>query len=107
MQQQKIFKNIKDLGDVLDEVKSLSSKWRMLSTRLGLTESTLDGIEYNYPRDADACLHKALGEWLKLNYDHQRHERPSWKKLAEAVSCLDYALSEKIMHGDRSSPKLT
>ena len=85
-----------DLGDVLDAVEALASKWRRLSTKLRLKESTLDVIECNNPGDVDGCLHKALGEWLKLNYDHQRHGRPSWRRLAEAVSSLDYALSEKI-----------
>ena len=85
-----------DLGDVLDAVEPLASEWRILSTKLRLKESTLDVIERNNPGNMVACLHKALGEWLKLNYDHQRHGRPSWRRLAEAVSSLDYALSEKI-----------
>ena len=84
------------MRDVLDAVESLSSKWRILSTKLGLKEDALDTIESNNPGDVVVCLHKALGEWLKLNYDHQRHGRPSWRRLAEAVSSLDYALSEKI-----------
>ena len=64
--------------------------------------STLDVIKSNNPGDVDGCLHEALGEWLKLNYDYQRHGRPSWKKLAEAVSSMDYALSEKIATMDKS-----
>ena len=85
-----------DLGDVLDAVEPLSSDWRRLCTKLRLKESTLDVIEHNNRGNAGACLHKALGEWLRLNFDHQRHGRPSWRRLAEAVSSLDYALSEKI-----------
>ena len=90
-----------DLGDVLDAVEPLASKWRIFSTKLRLKESTLDVIESNNPADVVVCLHKALGEWLKLNYDHQRHGRPSWRRLAEAVSSLDYALSEKIATAHR------
>ena len=86
-----------DLGDVLDAVEPLSSEWRRLCTKLRLKETSLDLIESNNPGNMGACLHKALGEWLKLNYDHQRHGRPSWRRLAEAVSSLDYALSEKIV----------
>ena len=85
-----------NLGDVVDAVEPLASKWRRLSTKLRLKESTLDVIERNNPGDVDGCLHKAMGEWLRLNYDHQRHGRPSWRRLAEAVSSLDYGLSEKI-----------
>ena len=85
-----------DLGDVLDAIEPLASKWRILTTKLRLKESTLDIIEHNNPGDVIACLHKALGEWLRLNYDHKRHGRPSWRRLAEAVSSVDYRLSEKI-----------
>ena len=87
---------IDDLGDVLDAVESLASEWRRLSTKLGLKNSTLDVIEHNNPGDVDGCLHKALREWLRLNYSHQRHGRPSWERLAQAVSSLDGALAEKI-----------
>ena len=84
------------MGDVLDAVETLSAQWRLLSTKLRLKESTLDIIERNYPTDVQTCLYKALGEWLRLNYDHQRHGRPSWRKLVEAVRSLDCALSERI-----------
>ena len=91
-----VFVECNDLGDVVDEVESLSTQWRRLSAKLRLKEDTLNVIEYENPGDAGACLRKALEEWLKLNYDRQRHGRPSWRRLAEAVSKLDYALSEKI-----------
>ena len=87
---------IDDLGDVLDAVETLSSEWRLLSTKLRIKESTLDVIERNYPTNVQTCLYKALGEWLRLNYDHQRHGRPSWRRLAEAMRSLDYGLFEKI-----------
>ena len=85
-----------DLCDVVSEVESLSSRWRLLSMKLGVKESSLDTIERNYPSDVQTCLYKALGEWLRLNYNHQRHGRPSWRRLAEAVSSIDCALSENI-----------
>ena len=80
----------------MNEAAPLSSKWRILSIKLGLKEDALNVIECNNPGDVDGCLQKALGEWLRLNYDHLKHERPSWRRLAEAISGLDYALSEKI-----------
>ena len=80
----------------MEAVEPLASEWRRLTTKLRLKESTLNVIERNNPGDVYTCLHKALVEWLKCNYDHQRHGRPSWRRLAEAVSSLDCALSEKI-----------
>ena len=80
----------------MDAVEPLARKWRRLCTKLRLKHSTLDVIEGNNPGDVYACLHKALVEWLRLNYDYQRHGRPSWRRLAEAVSSFDGALFEKI-----------
>ena len=80
----------------MDAVEPLASEWRRLSTKLRLKESNLDVIERNNPKDVGGCLHKALGEWLRLKYNYQRHGRPSWRRLAEAVSSLDNALFEKI-----------
>ena len=85
-----------DLGDVLEEVEDLSANWRTLCVKLHLRESGLDVIEQDNPKDCQACLYKGLGEWLKLNYDYQRHGRPSWRRLAEAVWSLDKAMFEKI-----------
>ena len=59
------FIDIDDLGDVLDEVKTLSAKWKLLSTYLHLREDSLEVIEQNNPRDAISCLCEALAEWLK------------------------------------------
>ena len=85
-----------DLGDVLDAVETLSPQWRFLSTKLRIRETSLDLIEHNHPGDAKTCLHKALGEWLRWNYDHEKHRRPSWRRLAEAVKSLNCELFEKI-----------
>ena len=93
---------IDDLCDVLDEVESLSSKWKLLSTKLRIKESSLSIIEKNNPSDVQTCLYKALGEWLKLNYDHQKYGRPSWRRLAKAVKTLDSALFERIAKSHRT-----
>ena len=88
--------DIDDLGEVLDEVKSLSSRWRRLSTNLHLSETDLDEIKCNNPGSVGDCLRNALGEWLKWNFDIERYGKPSWMKLAEAVRNLDFSLSWRI-----------
>lgn len=89
--------DIDDLGDVLSEIKPLASSWRGLSAVLGIKEHDLKAIEYNNPRDADMCLHMALVEWLKQNYDSWRHGKPSWKKLVEVIWSFDAALFQTIV----------
>ena len=86
---------IDDINEVLDEVEPLSGKWRRFSAKLGIPNSSLDTIESNH-RDVAECLYRALVEWLKLNYDYQKHGRPSWEKLAAAVKAIDNALYERI-----------
>ena len=88
---------VDDDTDVLNAVESISSKWRLLFSKLGIRRSTLERIKHDHPGDAKMCLYDALGEWLSMNYDHQRHGRPSWRKLAEAVRTEDYALFERIV----------
>jgi 3-methyladenine DNA glycosylase AlkD len=85
------------MKDVLDAVESLSSQWSFLSLNLGVKQSSLDTIEHNHPGDAKTCLYKALGEWLRQNYDHQRHGGPSWRRLAEALQTLDNSVFKKII----------
>ena len=88
---------IDELGDVLEAVKSLSARWRIFCVMLRIKEHSLELIEQNHSGDSETCLYKALGEWLRLNYDYQKHGRPSWRRLAEAVWSMDKALFEKIV----------
>ena len=75
--------------DILETVQALSDRWRYLAVKLGIRQATIDSIK-------DDCLHKALVEWLRMNYNYVKHERPSWKRLAEAVKDLDGRLFESI-----------
>ena len=90
-----------DHAEVLDSIESLSSSWRLFSTKLGLKHSALERIESDY-QGVMMRLSQALVEWLKLNYDHDRHGKPSWRRLAKAVKPLDYALFEKIANEHQS-----
>ena len=65
---------------------------------LRIEDHSLDLIEQNHSGDSETCLYQALREWLKLNYNYQKHGKPSWRRLAEAVWSMDKALFEKIVH---------
>lgn len=74
----------------------MSAKWKLLCIKLKIKPATRDTIEVNNHCDAVSCLCAVLEEWLKLNYDYERHGKPSYKKLAEVVQNIDGALCEKI-----------
>ena len=90
--------DIEDLSAVLSAIKdSLSAEWKRFALELGIRQSTVETAEctrHGQPRD---CLHDILVEWLKLNYDHHEHRRPSWRRLASAVRQLDGALFENLV----------
>ena len=83
--------------EVLAAVRPLTSKWKDLLTQLHIDQELLEVIDRDNPRKSHSCLRAALSEWLHMNYDYERHGRPSWKRLAEAVSNIDKRLSEKII----------
>ncbi len=57
----------------------------------------MDVIETNNSSDSERCLQLALTDWLRLNYNYEKHGKPSWKKLAKAVKPLDGNIFEKIV----------
>ena len=76
----------------MDSVETLSAQWKRLCTKLRLQGTALNKFQQDYPKDSMMCLDLALMEWLKMNYNHQKYGRPTWKRLAKAVGELDYRL---------------
>ena len=76
-------------------MENLSPKWNLLATKLRLRNRAVENIQHKYSDDLSS-LNEILKEWLKLNYNHQKYGRPSWRRLAEAVRSLDYSLFEEI-----------
>ena len=89
------FQGIDDIGEVFNEVEDLSSDWDLLAIKLHLRNHTVEDIQKNCS-DSKRRLCGALKEWLKLNYNHQKYGRPSWRRSAEAVQSLNYGLFEEI-----------
>ena len=96
-----LYEAIDDLREVFNDVVTLEADWRDLALQLGLRRNTINSIGANNNRNVRQCLTCALEEWLRLNYDHERYGRPSWRCLTVAVSNIDTDLSEEIMrkHG--------
>ena len=71
---------VDDLGDVLEETLSSSTKWYNIGLRLKVSVAKLDGIESQF-NDQGNCLREALKEWLK----GAAGTEPSWRVLVEAL----------------------
>ena len=67
----------------------MTAKWQQFINRLGLEQKDIEIIRVNNLGDCPLCLQHALDSWLSLNYNYEKHGRPSWRKIAEAVKDLD------------------
>ncbi len=75
-----------DIADIMEMLTDFDTRrWRTLATNLRLKDSSMNTIEKNNKDDVVRCLQLALTDWLKLNYKYEKHDRPSWKKLAKAI----------------------
>ena len=85
-----------DWNIIIAECDSLSSKWRKLSTYLGLSRTLIDSIRENHPNDIDDCLSDALGQWIAQNYDTKKFGMPSWQTLLKAIALIDMQIFRKL-----------
>ncbi len=85
------------MGDVCEVLGDLAGQWRTIATNLRLREASMNTIEKNNSNDVMRCLQLAMGDWLKLNFNHERNGLPSWRTLAKAVRKLDGRLFERIV----------
>ncbi len=72
-------------------------RWRTLTTSLRLKSFFMNDIQFGHKDDVVRCLQLALTDWLKLNYNHEKHGKPSWKKLAKAIRTVDGNIFKKIV----------
>ena len=82
-----------DLKKVMEELDEAKDKWFNIEIHLGLSTSTLEGIEDNQQKVSN-CHRKMLQEWL------QNGTNRSWETLAEALgkkSVGHLSLKESIL----------
>jgi len=71
---------VDSLGDLLEAVYQVSTKWYNLGLRLGLQPGLLDTISVRCQQDPEVCLREMLKEWLKRG-----EPTPEWKELVTAL----------------------
>ena len=75
----------RDLKDVCQEVIDTRSTYYQLGVALGIPVAELDSIRAVFCQFVDQALREVLQVWLKQRYNVQRHGRPTWRRLVEAV----------------------
>ena len=94
--------------EIVQELSPIACKWRKIGFALGLSANTLDNIQHRY-HDLDDQLRSMVSEWLKKNYNFERHGVPTWDKLVGAVGRRvggrDSSLAQRIAerhHGNHT-----
>ena len=67
------------------ELIPVKAKWESTWTALGLPAEERHATRVENNNDCDKCLMATIEIWLKQNYDTERHGKPSWKMLVQAV----------------------
>ena len=76
---------IDDLAAARRELKDVEACWKGIGLELGIRVLRLDAIE----TEATECMErltKMLTMWLRLDYSFEKYQRPSWRRLVEAVA---------------------
>ena len=84
-----------DCGLVLAYLVEVAGHWETISRNLHVKVSKIEELT-NSRQTAPVCLGQAITDWLKLNYNHQRFGKPTWKKVAESVVQLNNGLFLRI-----------
>ena len=84
-----------DIKDVLDYLNEVAGNWETISRNLHVRASKITELRNSHQTPL-VCLGRAITDWLKLNYNHQRFGKPTWKKVAESVVKLDSRLFQRI-----------
>ena len=84
---------MRDHDSVYSACAEIAARWEDLGLRLSIYRPSVQTIRAN-GRDVSDCLKRLLDEWLERNSSDQ--PPPSWRRLCDALSNLNRALSEKI-----------
>ena len=67
------------------DLKPVAAQWEGIWIALRLPIDDCETIKSDYQSN-DGCLRATVKKWLNQNYNTDRHGKPSWKMLAQAVS---------------------
>ena len=95
---------------MLNQVIDIRAKWELLGIQLGIDNGTIAAIKLENGGDPTLCLKDVLSTWLNENYDTQRHEHPSWRRLCKAIASPagagSHSLADDIAEQHKTSLRL-
>ena len=71
--------------EVESEVMDVAHRWQQFGRALRIRQAKLDEIKTELCSAPRECLSKTVQEFLKKNYDWQKHGEPSWRLVVIAV----------------------
>jgi hypothetical protein len=75
-----------DFFDVYKELKPVAAHWEGIWLALRLPFGDCHTTRNDCNGNADRCLRATVEKWLNRNYNTDKHGKPSWKMLVQAVA---------------------
>ena len=70
----------------MTEVFDIAARWEPFGKVLHIRPATLDTIKAEPNSTPESCLSRTLAEFLRKNYDTEKHGEPSWRLIVRAVA---------------------
>ena len=90
-----------DTADILNELDGLESEYYTIGLQLHLHPGKVKEIQKDNPHSSKDALGHVITEWLKMNYEHTKIGKPSWRLLVEAVSTVDLQRAKIIANNHK------
>ena len=71
---------------VYDAIFGCRANWQNLCLALWISADDVSAIARKHSGEPDACLREGLTRWLRGDYDTEKHGRPTWRRLVDAVA---------------------
>ena len=68
------------------ELKPVAANWEGIWLALRLPVGDCDTTKNDCNGNCDKCLRATIVKWLNQSYNTDKHGKPTWKMLAQAVS---------------------
>ena len=85
-----------DIQEVVKDLKTIARHYGQLAMELKLRAYTKEEIEDRHEGKHWNGLYDVLSEWLRWNYDHERHGTPNRAWIVEAVNSINSQLASEL-----------